>query len=98
MRATFMNKLVFPEAEDHTTIKYVHHFRVDVDVLIKHERRHGRDWELYFMAGKNTNIPDEVRSGLIKEFMYYVRRRVKKGIHMLSFDDFVDMTEAVNIA
>ena len=98
MRATFMNKLVFAEQGREDAIKYKHQFRVNVDVYIKHKKMDHRNWDLFLQAGEHKSIPDDVRNGLIKEFMVYIRHRVKRSIHTLDYTDFIEMTKAVNLS
>jgi hypothetical protein len=98
MRATFSNKLVFAEPGNEKAIKYVHHFRVNVDVYIKHKKMEQRNWDVCLSAGNARNIPDEIRQGLIREFMLYIKNRVKRGVHTLDYTDFIDLAKAVNLS
>lgn len=95
MRATFANKLVFAEPQNEQTIKYMHQFRVNVDVFICHADKKDRDWDLHFAS--SSVLPADIRAGLVREFMHYIRRRVRKGVNTLSYDDFIAMAKAVNI-
>ena len=98
MRATFMNKLVFAEQGREDSIRYMHHFRVNVDVYIKHKKMDHRNWDLFFSAGDFRNVPEDIRNGLIKEFMAYIKSRVKRSLHTLDYTDFIDMAKAVNLS
>lgn len=93
-----MNKLVFAEQGSEESIKYLHHFRVNVDVVVKHKKMEHRNWDLFLSAGEMRNIPDDIRNGLIKEFMVYIRARVKRSLHTLDYTDFIDMAKAVNLS
>ena len=104
MRATFMNRLVFAEPNRQDTIKYVHQFRVDVNIYVQKSEMKNRDWDLCFVPANSTemspqmaNIPVELRKGLLNEFMMYVRRRMRRGLEKMTYDDFVTMTNAMNI-
>lgn len=92
-----MNRLVLDESERGNSIKYVHQFRCDVDVFIMRQQKDNRDWDLRFQASSRTDVPAAIRSGLIQEFINYVRRRTKNGMDKLSYDDFIGMAKAVNI-
>ncbi len=43
-----MNRLVLAETNRADSIKYVHQFRVDVDVFIPKQKKENRDWDLSF--------------------------------------------------
>ena len=98
MRATFANQLVFAEPGREDSIKYRHPYRVDVEIYIKHASRAGQNWDIQFRGQTVGNVPANIREALIREFQNYIRLRVKKNIRALSFDDFIDMASAVNIA
>lgn len=103
MRATFMNRLVFAEPNRRDMIKYVHQFRVDVNIFVQKKEAKDRDWDIAFIPANatefsaQTSIPFELRKGLLNEFMVYVRRRMRKGLENMTYDDFVTMTKAMNI-
>jgi hypothetical protein len=98
MRATFMNKLVFAEPGDVNTIKYLHQFRLDIQVYIKHVKAGERNWDVYLSAIDARSIPPEIRNGLIREFMLYVKNRARCGLDKLNYNDFIDMAKAVNLS
>lgn len=105
MRATFMNRLVFAEPENQNTIRYVHQYRVDANIYIQKKNVGPRDWDVAIVPAKSMSfygaksvIPDELRQSLLSEFMHYIRRRVRHGVEKVTFDDFISMTRATNIA
>jgi hypothetical protein len=96
MRATFANQLVFSEPGQKNSIKYTHPFRVDVDFLIQYKNHPEQNWEIY-CAGQRSKVPTAIREALMRDFQNYIRLRLKKNIHALGFDDFVEMAKAINI-
>lgn len=104
MRATFMNRLVFAEPEDQNTIRYVHQYRVDANIFIQKKKMGSRDWDVAIVPAKSmaygagATIAKELRQSLLNEFMVYVRRRMRQGVESVTFDDFISMTKATNIA
>ena len=97
MRATFANQLAFAEPGREDFIKYKHPFRVNVDIYIRHRKKTGQNWELQF-TGHSKNVPPKIKKALEREFRIYIRQRVKCNLGTLTFDDFIEMTRAVNIA
>ena len=98
MRATFANQLVFAEPGRKDSIKYRHPFRVDVDIYIQQASRTGQNWDIQYKGHKFGRVPDPIREALARELQNYIRLRVKKNIRSLSFSDFIDMANAMNIA
>lgn len=93
-----MNKLAFAEHGQQNIIRYNHHFRVDVGLFIRKANLQDRDWDLYFSNGNTSRLPQDLKEGLIREFMLYIRRRARKGVNKLRFGDFIEMTQTMNVA
>lgn len=97
MRATFVNQLAFAEPGREDFIQYKHPFRVNVDIYIRHRPRAEQNWELQFATQKTGRVPGLIQKALEREFKSYIHQRVKCSLGTLRFDDFVDMTRAVNV-
>lgn len=99
-----MNRLVFAEPNRQDTIKYVHQFRADVNIFVHRKAGEERDWDVFCIPANAPSIspdvphiPADLRRGLLAEFAVYVRRRMRRGLEKLTYDDFVKMTTAMNI-
>lgn len=98
MRITFANQLALAESGWENSIRYKHPFRVDVDIYICQDGEKENGWDLHYVSQKQGKVPDPIRAALAREFQIYIRMRLKKSARALSFNDFVEMANAVNIA
>jgi hypothetical protein len=97
MRATFTNQFALAGPGRENSIKYTHPFRVNVDIYICQNARGGKNWDIQYVTQKHGKVPESIRAALEREFQTYIRLRIKKSVRALSYGDFVDMANAVNI-
>lgn len=97
MRVTFSNQLVFADPRHWDRIKYAHHFRVDVDVIIRQRKETGRNWDITLTSNGFRSVPQDIRDALVREFKNYIRMRVKKNVNALKYSDFIDMANAISL-
>lgn len=98
MRVTFMNQLALGETGKENSIRYKHPFRVNVDIFIRQRAHEGQNWELLFASQGAGSVPGSIRKALEREFRLYIRQRIKRSLGTLSYDDFVEMANAVSVS
>lgn len=97
MRATFANQLVFAEPGREDTIKFRHPLRVSADMFIRFEPTGENQWGVFYRGQRMNDVGPQVRDMLLREFRTYIRLRIKKNIHALSYKDFVELAKVANI-
>jgi hypothetical protein len=95
MRVCFANYLSVEVTPIEKVIYYRHPFRVNVDVFIEKSADHDARWHMRF---RGKNLPLCLKEALCREFRLYVWQRVKKDPRNLSFDDFLEMANAVSVS
>lgn len=97
MRATFANQLVFVEPGREDTIKFRHPLRVGADMFIRFEPSGENQWGISYKGQRMNDVGPKVREMLLGELRNYIRLRIKKNIHALSYTDFVDLAKVASI-
>lgn len=97
MRATFTNQLVFAEQGREDTIKFRHPLRVSADMFIRFEPSGENQWGVFYRGQRMNDVGPKVQEMLLRELRTYIRLRIKKNIHKLNYNDFVDLAKVASI-
>lgn len=98
MLATFANRLEprVGGADGAPLVFYAHSLRCPVDVWIEKNYKNKYGWIVQFKAVGN-GIVNEFRADLFKQVVGYIERRAQRQVTDISFDDIVDLSNALEI-
>tara|TARA_R110000868_G_scaffold262401_1_gene520986 strand:- start:159983 stop:160297 length:315 start_codon:yes stop_codon:yes gene_type:complete len=98
MLATFANKLQEKKVPTSNVplVYYTHNFRCPVDVWFERSYKNKFGWVVQFKA-KSNRVLEEFRGDIFKQAIHYIERRTKRPVTEVSFDEILELAEALEI-
>lgn len=98
MRVCFSNYLDVGGSPKEPVVHYRHPYRVNVDIYVQPAPESEGGWVLKFHAQTSETHSKYMKDALSREFLIYIRQRIKRDPHKLRFHEFVEMAKAVSVA